>query len=115
MAARRAAEPALRPLRPAKAELRAAEQELRERRLALTQAPRWRRRGMASLVRDASEALQAALSKVEVLERAAAPHTARVGAPENDLRWAEHEASVARIRDRLDRLRIEPPSRSTEL
>lgn len=42
------------------------------------------------------------------------PHTARIGAAENDLLHAEHEASVARIRDRLDRLSLEPPSRTIE-
>lgn len=69
---------------------------------------------MASLVRDAADALESALSKVEVFERAAAPHTARIGEAENNLREAEHEASVARIRERLDRLAIEPPSRTIE-
>jgi hypothetical protein len=69
---------------------------------------------MTTLLRDASDALDLARSKVEVLERAMAPHTARIDAAEKDLRQAEHDASVARIRDRLDRLSLEPPSRTIE-
>lgn len=97
--ARVSAEPALRPLRAAKDELRAAEQELRERRVALIETPRWRRRGMTAQLRAASDALDAARSKVEVLELAAAPHTAGIDAAEKDLRQAEHDASVARMRE----------------
>lgn len=112
--ARRAAEPLLGPLRVAVAEVRAAEQEVRERHRTLAEAPRWRRRGMAALLRDASDAPDGARSKVEVLERAAAPHAARIDEAEKDLKRAEHEPSVARIRDRLDRMSLEPPSRTVE-
>jgi hypothetical protein len=112
--ARREAEPLLEPLRAAEAEVRAAEQAVREGKRAIGETPRWRRRGMASLLRDASDALDAALAKVEVLERDAAPHTVRIDAAEETLRRAEHEASVARISDRLDRLSLEPPSRTIE-
>jgi hypothetical protein len=55
---------------------------------------------MVSLLRDASDALDAALARVEVLERDAAPHTVRIDTAEQTLRQAEHDASVARIRDR---------------
>ncbi len=108
------AEPFLRPLRTAEADARGAEQELRKCQAALTEAPRWRRRAMGSPVHDASDTLEAAQSKVEILERAVEPHMARIRAAEANLHQAEREASVARIRDRLDRLSIEPPSRAIE-
>jgi conjugative relaxase-like TrwC/TraI family protein len=111
---RQAAEPALRPLRAAESEVRAAEQNLRQRRGVFAASPLWRRRGAASHVREASQALEAAQSKVEALERAAAPHTARVGAAERDLHSAEHALTVARVRDQLDRMSKAPPARTVE-
>jgi conjugative relaxase-like TrwC/TraI family protein len=112
--ARRAAEPALQPLRAAESELRTAEHELRTRQRALDRAPRWRRRGMASLAREASDALDMAKAKVDASERVAAPHTDRVDAAENDLRRATHDATLARIRDRLVRAALEPPASAVE-
>jgi hypothetical protein len=47
-------------------------------------------------------------------QRAAAPHTARTDAAEKDLRQAEHDASVPRIRARFDRLFLEPRARMIE-
>ncbi|MGH9214735.1 MAG: ATP-dependent DNA helicase, partial [Acidimicrobiales bacterium] len=111
---RRQAEPFLEPLRAAEAEVRAAEKAVREGEHAVSNTPRWRRRGMASLLRDASRALDAARAKFDVLERDASPHTVRIDAAEQTLRQAEREASVARIKDRLDRLSLEPPSRTME-
>lgn len=67
---------------------------------------------MTSLVRNASDVVEAAQAKVEDHERVAAPHTARIDSAQKDLHEAEHHASVARLRDRLDRLHLEPPSRT---
>lgn len=67
---------------------------------------------MGSQVRDAADAADTARSKVETLARAAAPHIALTDAAEKDLHKAEHDASVKRIKDRLDRLTLEPPSRT---
>jgi hypothetical protein len=111
--ARRAAKPALQPLRAAESELRAAELALQNRQRALDQAPRWRRRGMASLVRDASDTLDAAKAKVEAAELAAAPHNDRVHAAESELRRALHDASMTSIRDRLEHLHLEPSTLTT--
>jgi hypothetical protein len=61
-------------------------------------APWWRRRALTSLMRDASDAVEAARANVEDYERAAAPHTARIDSAQNDLHEAEHQASVARLR-----------------
>jgi hypothetical protein len=112
--ARRQAEPALRPLRTAEKQLRAAEQQLRERQRAFDDAPWWRRRAMTALVRDASDAVERARTKLDDHERAAAPHTARIASVQDRLRDAEHHAGVARLSDRLDRLHLETPSRTIE-
>jgi hypothetical protein len=101
-------------LRAAEAELSAVEQQLRDHQSALDGAPWWRRRALTSLVRDASDAVEGARANVEDHERAAAPHTARIDSAQNDLHEAEHQASVARLRDRLDRLHLEPPARTIE-
>ena len=69
---------------------------------------------MAALLRDATDALDAARARVEGLKHAAAPHAARINAAEGNLRRAEHDASVARIRDRLDRLSMRPPTRTID-
>ena len=109
--ARRAAVPALQPLRAAESELRAAERELRNRRRALDQAPRWRRRGMAALVRDASNRVAAAQIELDETTRAVEPHLARITAAEHALRQAEHEVTATRLRQRLSGLSLEAPTR----
>jgi type II secretory pathway predicted ATPase ExeA len=112
--ARRAAEPGVQRLRAAESELRAAERVLRNRQSALDQAPRWRRRGPASLVRDASDDVDTAKAKVAAAELEAAPHTDRINEAENDLRRATQDATMARTRDRLEHMRLEPPTRTTQ-
>ena len=112
--ARRQAEPELRPLHAAEEQLRVAEQRLQKQRRTLDEAPWWRRRAMTALVRDASDAVERAQATVDHQERAAAPHTARIASAQERLREAEHHASVARLSDRLDRLHLEPPSRTIE-
>jgi conjugative relaxase-like TrwC/TraI family protein len=112
--ARRAAEPLMQSLRAAESELRAAEQELGNRRRTLDHAPRWRRRGMAALVRDAADALETARANVEAVEGAAAPHTNRIEAAENDLRRAAYDASRARIWDQLRSAHLEASTATAE-
>jgi hypothetical protein len=63
---------------------------------------------MVSELRDACATFDAALAKVEIRERDAAPHTARIHAAERTLSEAEHNANMAMIRDRLDRMPLEP-------
>ena len=111
---RRDAKPYLQPLAAARSEARAAEAALREQRAALASAPRWRGRGMTAQLRAASDVLDAARSKVDELELLAAPHTVRVDAAEQGLRQAEHDASMARVKERLDGLSLEPPSQTSE-
>lgn len=65
-------------------------------------------------MRDASDEVGAARANVEGHERAVALHTARIDSAQNDLHEAEHRASVARLRERLDRLHREPPARTIE-
>ncbi len=112
--ARREAEPFLEPLRAAQSEARAAEAALREQRTALADASLWRRRSLAPAVQRASEALSEARSRLVTAEQAASPHVSRIDAAEDELHRAEREASTARIRDRLDRLTVEPPTRGIE-
>lgn len=111
---RRQAEPFLEPLQAAQAEARAAEQLVREAQRAVNETPRWRRRAVASQLRAASDESDAAQTKVEVLERNAAPYAVHVHAADQALRQAEHEASMAKIRDRFERMSLEPPSPTME-
>lgn len=112
--AQRQAEPVLRPVREAEAEVCAAADALRKHQAAMADTPRWRRRGIAQLVHQASEALAGARSRLEAAEHSATPHFARIRDAEANLRTAEHEASTARIRDRLERLTVEPPGRGID-
>ncbi len=109
--ARRHGEPWLGPVRDAEAEVRGAEEVLRGRQAELEATPRWRRRGAALLVDQASEALASCRSRLSAAQSVAAPHVARVKAADVELRRAEDEASVARIQDRLEHLTLRPPSR----
>ncbi len=95
--ARRYGEPYLGPVRDAEAEVRGAEEVLRRRQAELEATPRWRRRGAALLVDQASEALAGCRSRLSAAESLAAPHVDRVKAADVELRRAEDEASVARI------------------
>jgi conjugative relaxase-like TrwC/TraI family protein len=113
-AAKRQAEPYLRPVRDAEAEVRAAEEALRRQRAAMADTPRWRRRGIAAHVQQASDALAGARSRLDDVELASAPHAARMDVAEAHLRQAEGEASVPRIRGRLDGLTWREPVRTIE-
>jgi hypothetical protein len=92
----------------------AAEVDLRLRRGELDRVARWRRRGARDLVAHASERLAAAEARLEDTARVAVPYMERVRAAETSVQQAHHEATVARIRDRLDNLSLRPPARAVE-
>jgi conjugative relaxase-like TrwC/TraI family protein len=112
--ARRDAEPVVGPLRIAERDLRAAEDALRERRRALDQAPRWRRRGMNASMHEASNAMAAARAEVDELNRAATPALARIDAAESILRRAENEATLERLKIRLEGVSLDRPTLSRQ-
>jgi hypothetical protein len=62
----------------------------------------------------ASDTPAAAWSRLDVAERAAAPHVARVDAAASNVHRAEREAHNARIRRRLQRLTVEPSLRGID-
>lgn len=105
-------EPQLRALAEATAALEAAESELRVARSSLREAPRLRRRGPAERVKTAEHAYATAADRYAVAAQAAAPHSAAVEARQVEVDHAERSLSAARLKDRLDCLEMEPPSRS---
>ncbi len=109
--ARRDAEPFLRQLRAAEAAARSVEHALRQQEAALADAPRWRRRGLRDALHETTLAYSHTQERLDDAERTAAPHVARIETAEADLQRAERDATTARIRDRLDRLTVEPPTR----
>jgi conjugative relaxase-like TrwC/TraI family protein len=111
--ARHQAEPYLRPLREAEAEAHGAAAAVRGLRAAMADTPRWRRRGLISQLRESEDVLDAARSRRDSAERAAAPYTERVDAAEVELREAERVASVGWVRDRLEQLSLVSPARGT--
>jgi conjugative relaxase-like TrwC/TraI family protein len=106
--ARLRAAPHLRPLAAAEADLEAAETELRASRAARAEAPLWRRRGLGERVERAAEVVQLACDRRDLAAQHAAPYITETQARTTDLRQAEQEASIARLRDRLDHLALAP-------
>ncbi|MGH9286721.1 MAG: MobF family relaxase [Acidimicrobiales bacterium] len=106
--ARQRAAPHLRPLAAAEAHLEAAETELRTSRAARAEAPLWRRRGLGERVEHAAELVQLARDRRDLAAQHAAPYITETQARTADLQQAEPEASIARLRDRLDRLALAP-------
>lgn len=66
---------------------------------------------MAAHVRDASDRLATAQTKLDEAERGAEPHLADIKAAEHALRQAEHDASATRLSERFAGLSFEPPTR----
>jgi hypothetical protein len=112
--ARRRAAPHLRPFAAAEADLEAAETELRASRAVLADAPFWRRRGLGERVEHAAEVVQSARDRRDRAARHAAPYVTEIQARTADLHEAEHEASIARLRNRLDRLTNAAPTHGVE-
>jgi conjugative relaxase-like TrwC/TraI family protein len=106
--ARQRADPHLRPLAAAEADLRAAETELRANRAALADAPLWRRRALRQRVEHAAFVVHGAQARRDSAAHDAGPYITGIKARIADLQRAEHESSVARLRDRLDRLTLTP-------
>jgi conjugative relaxase-like TrwC/TraI family protein len=106
--ARQRAEPYLRPLASAEAALEGAEAELRASRTALADAPLWRRRALGQRVDEAASAVHAARDSRDLAAYHAAPYLTEIQARTGDLHDAQQEASIARLRDRLDRLTLTP-------
>jgi conjugative relaxase-like TrwC/TraI family protein len=98
----------LRPLAAAQAALEAAETELRATRAARADAPLWRRRGLGERVEHAAEVVQSARDRRDHAAQHAAPYITEIQARTADLQEVEHEASIARLSDRLDRLALAP-------
>jgi conjugative relaxase-like TrwC/TraI family protein len=101
---RREVEPFLEPLRVAEAKAETAEAALRREQAALSDAPRWRRRGLAETVQDASEVLAEAQTQLADAEQDASPYLARIDAAEDELCQAELQAHRARINERFDQI-----------
>jgi hypothetical protein len=112
--AKRHAEPFTRPLREAEEQVARSAAAVREMRTAMVRTPRWRRIGLAAPLREAEECLLDARSDRDAAKRAAQPYTARVDRAEVKLREAEHAESLARIRERMDRLNVDPPASGLE-
>jgi conjugative relaxase-like TrwC/TraI family protein len=111
---KRRTDPFLRPLHEAEKDVRAAEDALRESRSALVNAPAWRRRRPARSVADTSEALTDATGRRDAAEHAAEPYLADVQLAEAHVDQAERDASIARIRERLDSLALAVPAQGIE-
>jgi conjugative relaxase-like TrwC/TraI family protein len=106
------AAPYLHPLDHARRDVSAAEADLQTRRSELHDAPPWRRRGARELVAEASQRLTVAEARLEHAEQIAAPYLRDVSAASTRLQKAHHDASVARLQQRLDNLT--PPARAVE-
>ena len=112
--ARQRAAPHLRPLAAAEADLEAAETELRASRAAVAEAPFWRRRGLSERVEHAAEVVQLARDRQDRAAQQAAPYLTETHARTADLQQAEQQASIARLRNRLDRLTTVAPTHGVE-
>lgn len=100
--ARRTAEPYLQQLLAAQNEARAADETVRARQAALAKAPLWRRRGLARSVEEATVLRDDARSRLAEVERAAQRYVVEVDTAEALVRQAERDASVARMKERLE-------------
>jgi AAA domain len=112
--AQRRAAPYLHRLDQAQQDLRVAQAELQTRRSELDHAAPWRRRGARELMAQASQRLTVAEAQLERAEQFAAPHLRDVNAAEARMQKTHHDASIARIQERLDNLTLPPPARAVE-
>ena len=90
------------------------ETELRASRAVTVDAPFWRRRGLGERVEHAAEVVQSARDRRDRAAQQAAPYVTEIQARTADLHEAEHEASIARLRNRLDRLTTAAPTHGVE-
>jgi hypothetical protein len=108
------AAPDLHRLDQAQQDLRVAQAELETRRSELDHAAPWRRRGARELLAQASQRLTVAEARLGRAEQFAAPHLRDVNAAEARMRKIHHDASIARIQERLDNLTLDPPARAVD-
>mgnify|MGYP001413868260 CR=1 FL=1 len=81
---------------------------------ARTSAPRWRRPLLTRQVADATEAVDDAQARYDVARADAAPALVELQEAHAVVRQAKLAVDAARMRDRLDRLMIEPPARTID-
>ena len=108
------AEPYLQPLDTAEAELVGAKRNRWDAERARTSAPRWRRPPLARQVADATVAVELAQDRYDIARADADPALAELQDAHAEVRRAEITVDAARMRDRLDRLMIEPPARTID-
>lgn len=108
------AEPYLQPLDTAEAELAGAKRTRWDAERARTSAPRWRRPLLARQVADATAAVELAQDRYDIARADADPALAELQDAHAEVRRAEITVDAARMRDRLDRLMIEPPARTID-
>jgi hypothetical protein len=75
---------------------------------ALADAPFWRRPALGQRVEHAAHIMHGAQARRDSAAHDAAPYFTEIQARNADLRRVEHEASVARLRDRLDQITLTP-------
>jgi hypothetical protein len=78
--------------------------ELRASRTALADAPLRRRRGLRQRIEHAAQVVGAARDRRERAAHQAAPYLTEIRVRTADLEEAKQQASIARVRNRLDRL-----------
>jgi DNA transposition AAA+ family ATPase len=110
----RQAEPYLRPLDTAEADLAEAKRERWDAERTRATAPRWRRPLLARQVAEATAAVDDAQGRYDTARADAAPALAELHDAHAEVRRAEIAVDAARIRDRLDRLMVEPPARTID-
>lgn len=104
-------EPYLQPLDTAEADLAKAKRDRWDAERTRAAAPRWRRPLLARQVADATAAVDDVRGRYDTARTDAAPELAKLQDAQADVRRAEIAVGAARIRDRLDRLMVQPPTR----
>jgi len=110
----RRAEPYLQPLDTAEAELAEAKRQRWDAERTRTSASRWRRPLLTRQVTDATAAVDDAQARYDLARAGAAPALAELQEAHAEVRRAEITVDAVRMRDRLDRLMIEPPARTID-
>jgi hypothetical protein len=110
----RRAEPYLQPLDAAETALAEVKRNRWDAERTRASAPRWRRPLLARQVADATAAVDDAQARYDLARADAAPTLAELQEAHAEVRRAEITVDAARMRDRLDRLMIEPPARTID-
>ncbi|MGH9243837.1 MAG: MobF family relaxase [Acidimicrobiales bacterium] len=110
----RRAEPYLQPLDAAEIDLAEAKRNRWDAERTRATAPRWRRPLLARPLADATAAVEDAQIRCDTARADAAPALAELNGAQAEVRRAEIAIDAARMRDRLDRLMIQPPTRTID-